>query len=107
MDPRIINVCRYPLTRFDILPNGMFTQFCHIQFGHEKHIRECSVVEQWNSLQQHQFQLRMLKGGRSQFSACKVCNMCESTWHPEDILEGHEAEIIERMKQKYGIEDEE
>lgn len=106
LDRHEITVCRYPLTRFDVLPDGMFTQYCHIQFGHEKHIRESSVVEQWNSAGQNQFRLNMLKEGRKYYHACQICKQCDNTWHPEDLLEGHENEILERMVKKYGLKDE-
>lgn len=105
LEPREIKVCRYPFTRFDVLPNGMFTQVCHLQFGHEKHIRESSVVEQWNSLGQNQLRENMLKRGRKFYPVCKICNFCEGMWHPEDLLDGYEEEILERMKESSDLKD--
>ncbi len=102
LELRKITVCRFPFTRFDILPNGMFTQVCHVCFGHEKFIRESSVVEQWNSAGQKELQISMLKNGRPQYPMCQICNFCEGTWHPEDLLEGHEEEILERIQKRHG-----
>ena len=94
---RQIKVCHRPFIRFDILPSGKFTQFCHTCFGHEKNIREMSVVEQWNSVNQNQLRRDMLNGRRFDFEQRKNCSMIEEAWHPEDILDGREAEILARM----------
>lgn len=95
-----IAICRAPFTRLDILPDGMVTQFCHIRFGHEKNILESPLAEQWNSAGQNELRIAMLKAGRKQFQSCVMCKTCESTWHPEDILDGHEEEILTRMNGK-------
>lgn len=98
LEMRKIVACRFPFTRFDILPDGMFTQVCHVRFGHEKNIRESTVVEQWNSTGQNELRMNMLKIGRNYYPVCQLCNYCEGMWHPEDLLEGHEKEILNRMK---------
>lgn len=53
--------------------------------------------EQWIGAEQNLLRLKMLKNGRKQFESCAECPIVEYTWHPEDILDGYEDEIIERM----------
>ena len=95
-----INVCCRPFTRIDILPDGSYTQFCHVNFGFEKNIKEKSIREQWNSRGQNKLREDMLRYGIEKFPKCQICEVREYTWHPEDILDGHEEEILERMRQK-------
>lgn len=94
-----VTVCRRPFTSLDILPTGQVTQFCHVCFGHEQNVREKSLLEQWNSEGQQQLRINMLKGKRREYESCKVCTVPENTWHPQDLLEGHEEEIMARMAQ--------
>ena len=97
---RDIQICRRPFTSVDILPDGRLTQFCHTNFGFEKNIQEKSICEQWNGRGQNKLREDMLRCGIKKFSQCQVCSMRVNTWHPEDILDGHEEEILERMRQK-------
>lgn len=97
---RKINVCCRPFTRIDILPDGSYTQFCHVNFGFEKNIKEKSIYEQWNGQGQNQLRKDMLTYGVQKFEKCQICEAREYTWHPEDILDGHEEKILERMKKK-------
>lgn len=94
-------VCRYPFTSVDILPDGMYAQFCRAHFGFEKNIREVSIKEQWNGEGQNCFRLAMLDG-IDQFEQCRKCNIVSGCWHPEDIIMGYEDEIRERMGKLYG-----
>lgn len=97
---RHIKICRRPFTSCDVLPDGFFTQFCHVHFGHEKNIREATIKEQWNSAGQNELRINMLKGKREEYPHCKVCTVVHNTWQPEDLLEGHEEEILTRMQNK-------
>ena len=97
---REIAVCPRPFTRMDILPDGTVTQFCHVCFGHEKNVREMPLYVQWNGDRQNELRINQLKGLRNEYPQCKRCTFVTNTWHPEDILDGHEAEILERMQSK-------
>lgn len=96
-DYRYISVCRRPFTSIDILPDGQLTQWCHIWFGHEKNIWEQPIRQQWNSREQNILRRNMLLGKREEYPHCKRCTFITNTWHPEDILDGHEDEILRRM----------
>ena len=101
---RELKVCRRPFTTLDVLPNGQVTQCCHVCFGHEKNIKQSSLLEQWNSKGQNELRMNMLKGLRSEYPKCRKCDYAPNTWHPEDILDGHEGEILLRMREKYGVD---
>ena len=97
-EPIEIRDCRRPFTSLDIMPDGLVTQTCHIIFGFEKNISESPLIEQWNSKEWNDIRRKMLVEGRSLFDSCKDCSYVINTYHPEDILDGHEDEILMRMK---------
>lgn len=97
-DPVDLKVCRRVFTSFDIMPDGMLTQCCHDRFGFEKNIQNISITDQWNSSEFNKVRIDMLTGKKDQWRFCKKCAYINTTWHPEDVLDGHENEILERMK---------
>ena len=103
-DYRDISVCRRPFTSIDILPDGQLTQWCHIWFGHEKNIWDESIFNQWNSNGQNELRKNMLLGKREAYPHCKRCTFITKTWHPEDILDGHEQEILSRIHEAENAE---
>lgn len=94
-------VCRYPFTSIDIQPDGQYTTYCHRVFGFEKKLQEKSIFEQWNSKEMNQFRMAMLEG-KDQFAFCRRCSFVNNTYHPEDLLMGHEEDIRRRMLARYG-----
>ena len=103
-DYRDISVCRRPFTSIDILPDGQLTQWCHIWFGHEKNIWDESIFNQWNSNGQNELRKNMLLGKREAYPHCNRCTFITNTWHPEDILDGHEQEILSRIHEAENAE---
>ena len=95
-------ICRYPFMFVDILPDGQYTTFCHVLFGHEKNIREESIAAQWNGEGQNRFRLKMLEG-KQHFPVCSRCSIVNNTYHPEDLLMGHEDEIRKRLIKMYNL----
>ena len=47
----------------------------------------------------------MLVNGRKADPLCRICEGGSQNWHPEDLLEGHEEEILARMRAKELISD--
>ena len=93
-------ICRYPFMFVDILPDGQYTTFCHLLFGFEKNIREASIQEQWNSRGENEVRFKMLQG-KDNFPMCRRCSIVNNTYHPEDLLMGHEKEIESRLREMY------
>jgi len=93
-----LKVCRRVFTSIDILPDGMLTQTCHDRFGFEKNIKEATIAAQWNSSEFDMVRIDMLNGKKDQWEFCKKCVFINATWHPEDVLDGHEKDILNRMK---------
>jgi organic radical activating enzyme len=90
--------CRQRFTAFDILPDGTFCLGgCHRRFGFEHDIREAPIIEQWNCEGANKARRDMLTGGRSGDPMCRICDYGANNWHPMDLLEGHEEEILARM----------
>lgn len=106
LEPREIRVCRQRFTTFDILPDGTFCLGgCHRRFGFEHNIRDVPVAEQWNSPGANKARWDMLTEGRKGDPLCRICEGGSQNWHPEDLLEGHEDEILARMREKGLITD--
>lgn len=98
LEPREIRVCRQRFTTFDVLPDGTFCLGgCHRRFGFEHNIQEVPVAEQWNSSGANKVRCDMLVNGRQGDALCRICEGGSQNWHPEDLLEGHEQEILDRM----------
>lgn len=99
-EQREIRTCRHRFTTMDVLPDGTFVlSGCHRRFGFEKNIREASIKEQWNSDAANKLRISMLKNGRAVDPVCRKCQFVTMNWHPIDLLEGHEEEILQRMEQ--------
>ena len=97
---REVTICPRVFTRLDVLPDGSLTQFCHTRFGHEKNIREMTLKELWLSKEQNQLRADMLHGKMKEFEQCRRCTFITNTWHNEEILDGYEEEVLERMREK-------
>jgi MoaA/NifB/PqqE/SkfB family radical SAM enzyme len=103
-EPREIKICRQRFTTFDILPDGTFCMGgCHRRFGFEHNIREVPISEQWNSAGANKIRREKLLHGRNSDNICAVCEISQQNWHPADLLDGHEQEILRRMGDNVGI----
>jgi MoaA/NifB/PqqE/SkfB family radical SAM enzyme len=94
---RDIKVCRHPFTRIDIRSDGYFANCCSVMFGFEKHIREATIKEQWNGSDMNKMRRDFLKHNLSEYKACLKCCIPTQLYHPEDVLDGYEDEILARM----------
>ena len=93
-------ICRIPFTSFSIFPDGQVTTACcYTSFGHEKNVRECSLLEQWNSPEWNRLRYAMLDG-KDSIEQCRGCTIVNQTYHPEDLLMGHEDEVRSRLDEK-------
>ena len=93
-----IGICRRLFTSCDIMPDGQVTQTCHVILGPEKNIYEMSLYDQWNGWSWDQERLKMLTLKRNYNQHCRKCQYLLMTYHPEDLLDGHEDEILARMQ---------
>jgi pyruvate-formate lyase-activating enzyme len=92
-----LKVCPRLFTSCDVLPDGQMTHWCHTLLGGEHKITEMPIPQQWNSSGYNEVRKRMLTQGKGYWEHCCNCEMIHQTAHPEDILDGHEAEILARM----------
>lgn len=90
-----INVCKCVFIYFDVLPNGMFATRCHrdLDFGN---IHDTTMLQAWNCDSINKLREGFLRGTIRHSN----CTTNSQTAHPEDILDGHEAEILARMEGK-------
>lgn len=93
-----INTCWFPFTRMDLRSDGTFANCCNTLFGFEKNIREATIYEQWNGEAMKKMRTDFLMHRLEAYKACQKCHVPIETFHPEDILDGHEEEILKRMK---------
>jgi MoaA/NifB/PqqE/SkfB family radical SAM enzyme len=93
-----VRVCRWPFTTIDILPDGMLCfGGCHRHIGFEHDIREVPILEQWSCNGANEFRHEKLLYGRAYDQVCATCESSQLNWHPADLLEGYEQEILARM----------
>lgn len=95
---RRIDTCWFPFTRMDLRTDGIFANCCNTLFGFEHNIREVSMLEQWNSRAMNKMREDFLRHNTAQYLPCQHCHIPLEVFHPEDILDGHEEEILTRMR---------
>lgn len=95
-----VNVCWFPFIRMDFRSDGVFSNCCGALFGFEKNIRDSSMVHQWNSQEMNKMRKDFLLHDLSKYTACQKCHILSGDFHPEDILDGYENEILARMQEK-------
>jgi hypothetical protein len=95
---RDIEICRGPFTTVEILPDGTFCLAgCHRRWGFERNIRDLPIRDQWNDAGANEIRRNKLLYGKNSDSVCAACDIPIQNWHPTDLLEGHEQEILARM----------
>jgi MoaA/NifB/PqqE/SkfB family radical SAM enzyme len=87
-----VRVCKCVFIYLDVLPDGLLATRCHRDLG-LGNIHSTTITEAWNGAVLRKMRLGFLKDGVWH----KNCTVNASTAHPEDILDGHEAEILARM----------
>lgn len=92
-----IKTCWFPFIRMDMRSDGTFANCCNSLFGFEKNIREASIYEQWNGADMNKMRMDFLRHRIESYGPCQKCNIPIEVYHPEDILDGHEEEILKRM----------
>lgn len=95
-----ISVCWLPFGKMDLSADGRFTNCCAALFGFERNIREVSMLEMWNSPVMNKMREDFLRHNMDSYTACHKCHVPMGTFHPEDILDGHEVEILKRMSER-------
>jgi MoaA/NifB/PqqE/SkfB family radical SAM enzyme len=88
-----LKVCKCVFIYLDILPDGLIATRCHrdLDFGN---VCSTTLVNAWNCEN-----IKALRRGFLDGTVCHPnCTVNSQTAHPEDILDGHEAEIIARIE---------
>jgi len=93
-----INICPQPFYMMQINPDGNITACCSVKypgiFGHVN----TGVATAWNGKIFTEFRKRsLLNGSACSSEACSKCILHHYTTFNEDILDGHEEEILRRM----------
>lgn len=97
---RNIQACWYPFIRMDMRSDGVFANCCNTIFGFEKNIRDVPMIEQWNGEAMNRMRVALLKHDRSKYIHCQRCHIPNEEYHPEDVLDGYEDDILARMREK-------
>lgn len=93
-----INTCWFPFTRMDLRSDGTFANCCNTLFGFEKNIREATIYDQWNGKEMQKMRVDFLTHHTEKYGPCKNCHIPIEVYHPEDIIDGHEEEVLNRMR---------
>lgn len=97
---RRVEVCWLPFIRMDVHPDGSVAPCCNAAFKFPQKIKDSPLIEQWNSVEISQMREDFLKHDLRNYSSCQICHVPTENYHPEDILDGFEQEILERMRDK-------
>jgi radical SAM protein with 4Fe4S-binding SPASM domain len=93
-----INVCPQPFYMMQINPDGNITACCSVNypglFGHV----DTGVAAVWNNKPLTEFRKKSLQSGSASASeACSKCVLHHYSVNKEDMLDGHEKNILMRM----------
>lgn len=96
---RNVRVCWRPFTRLEVHPDGLLAPCCNALMGYEENIADVPMYEAWTSPTGWIERMRrdFLRHDISRYAPCKRCHFPSECYHPEDILDGHEDEILARM----------
>jgi radical SAM protein with 4Fe4S-binding SPASM domain len=94
-----INICPLPFYTLHIHPDGSLVPCCNAKIpGVLGNVDTTSLVNVWNGEQLNTFRIKMLIGGaRNANTACSNCELFEGQIHKEEIIDGHENEVLIRM----------
>jgi sulfatase maturation enzyme AslB (radical SAM superfamily) len=90
-----LKVCKCVFIYFDILPNGMFATRCHRDLGFGN-VHDTTLLKAWNCDAINKLREGFLRGTVRH----PQCTVNSQTAHPEDVLDGYEAEILSRMERQ-------
>lgn len=91
-------VCPQPFYRLQLNPDGSFVPCCSPDYP-IRIKKEAEIEEIWNGSELTSFRMAFLRGDIPE--VCKKCSSRGYIDYPEDTLDGHEQELIERIE-NYG-----
>jgi radical SAM protein with 4Fe4S-binding SPASM domain len=96
---RQVNVCPQPFYMLEVNPDGNIVPCCSSKYpGIFGNVNTTGIVASWNSKELDDFRKRMLIGGvKNASDACSRCEQYQGVVHAEDLLDGHEEEILSHM----------
>lgn len=95
---RDVKTCWIPFIRMVIHPDGVVEPCCVMKIQSPKNLREVPLPEQWNCDAVTRLRKSILQHDLSAYPPCQTCHIPIQNYHPEDILDGHEEEILSRMR---------
>lgn len=97
-----IQICPQPFYMIQYNPNGSFTPCCSMKLPLVLSGENTTLSEVWNGEDLTRFRLSFLQNKRE--SVCRQCTLYQYGTYEEDILDGHEKELIIKIKGKGGKE---
>lgn len=95
---RDVKICWIPFIRMVIHPDGGVEPCYAMKTQSPKNLREVPLPEQWNCNALARLRESILQHDLSSYPPCQTCHVPIQEYHPEDILDGHEEEILSRMR---------
>jgi radical SAM protein with 4Fe4S-binding SPASM domain len=93
-----INVCPQPFYIMQINPDGNITVCCSVKYPGLFGNVNTGVTEAWNGGSLKDFRRSSLQSGSAKASeACSKCVLHHYNVNKEDLLDGHEEEILRRL----------
>lgn len=89
-----IQICPQAFYMLQCNPDGSFVPCCSTQYPIVVQRKERTIQGVWNGQELTSFRCGLLKGTKAE--ACKRCTLYQYGAYPEDILDGHEDELLAR-----------
>ena len=91
-----INVCPQPFYMIQLIPDGSFVPCCSMKYPIILN-ENVNLINVWNSTELNKFRLSFLRNLKN--SVCKECTLYQYGAYQEDVLDGHEPELIKKFFQ--------
>lgn len=93
------HICPQPFYMLQINPDGNLTVCCSVKYpGLFGHVETTGLLGAWNGSKLMEFRKKSLVYGTVNASnACATCKLYHYSFNEEDVLDGHEEEILKRL----------
>ena len=91
-----IRVCPQAFYMLQLNPDGTFVPCCSMKYPMVVRPNTTKISHVWNTSELTDFRLALLKGKLNE--TCKECTLYQYGTYPEDVLDGHEDDLIRRFE---------
>ena len=96
-----VNICPQPFYMIQVNPDGNLVPCCAVRYpGVFGNVTKTGITSAWNGNELNSFRKAMLMDVKKASEACVKCSLYRYGIYDEDILDGHEEQILDKMRRK-------